>query len=126
MKKVVIMFKALADETRLTMMAMLLQHDELCVCDFVEVLDITQSKASRHLRYLCNAGLLDDRREGIWVYYRIAAGTSQEANALLGAFGSFIGTINVTDLERRLAHWFNRKKRSGMACKLKPPRKKLR
>ena len=65
-------FKALSDETRLAMLGLLLREGELCVCDFVEVLKITQSKASRHLRYLVNAGLLQDRREAVWVYFRVA------------------------------------------------------
>jgi ArsR family transcriptional regulator, arsenate/arsenite/antimonite-responsive transcriptional repressor len=65
-------FKALSEETRLAMVGLLLNVEELCVCDFVEVLGITQSKASRHLRCLVHAGLLQDRREAVWVHYRIA------------------------------------------------------
>jgi ArsR family transcriptional regulator, arsenate/arsenite/antimonite-responsive transcriptional repressor len=65
-------FRALADETRLKMLALIRQHGELCVCDVMTVLAITQSKASRHLRYLLNAGLLQDRRETVWAYYRLA------------------------------------------------------
>ncbi len=64
-------FKALSDKTRLQMILLLLSAEELCVCDFVEVLGITQSKASRHLRRLVDAGLLNDRREGTWAYFRI-------------------------------------------------------
>ena len=64
-------FKALSDETRLQMLSLLFKKGELCVCDFIEVLEITQSKASRHLRHLVNAGLLDDRREASWVYFRL-------------------------------------------------------
>ena len=67
------LFKALSDETRLQMLGLLHSAGELCVCDFVEVLEITQSKASRHLRHLVNVGFLDDRREGTWVYFRIVA-----------------------------------------------------
>lgn len=64
-------FRSLADETRLGMLCLLLQHYELCVCDFVEVLEISQSKASRHLRYLYNAGWVHDRREGSRMKYRL-------------------------------------------------------
>lgn len=71
MRTMATVFKALSDETRLSMLGLLLREGELCVCDFVEVLGITQSKASRHLRYLVNAGLLQDRREAVWVYFRI-------------------------------------------------------
>ncbi len=72
MKKEAQLFKALADETRLKILWLLMGQEELCVCDIMGVLGITQSKASRHLRYLFNAGLVTDRREGLWMYYRIS------------------------------------------------------
>ena len=78
-------FKALSDETRLQMMALLLENDELCVCDFVGALGLTQSKASRHLRYLYNAGLVRDRREGVWMHYRLSPDLSPEQTALVEA-----------------------------------------
>ena len=64
-------FRSLADETRLSMLCLLMQQEELCVCDFMEVLEITQSKASRHLRYLYNVGWVNDRREGSKMKYRL-------------------------------------------------------
>ena len=71
MKETASFFKVLADEARLKMLWLLFHHRELCVCDFIEVLAITQSKASRHLRILYRAGLVTDRREGLWVYYAL-------------------------------------------------------
>jgi ArsR family transcriptional regulator, arsenate/arsenite/antimonite-responsive transcriptional repressor len=65
-------FRSLADETRLSMLCLLMQHEELCVCDFMEVLEITQSKASRHLRSLYNSGWVNDRREGLKMKYRLS------------------------------------------------------
>ena len=65
------MFKALADETRLRILNLLVRG-ELCVCDIVTVLDIGQSKASRHLACLRNAGLVSDRRDGVWMHYSLA------------------------------------------------------
>jgi len=65
------LFKALADETRLRILN-LLAHGELCVCEIEHALEIGQSKASRHLAYLRNAGLVTDRREGPWMYYAVA------------------------------------------------------
>ena len=65
------LFKALADETRLRILN-LLAHGELCVCEIEQALEIGQSKASRHLAYLRNAGLVTDRREGPWMYYAVA------------------------------------------------------
>ncbi|MFH1017675.1 MAG: metalloregulator ArsR/SmtB family transcription factor [Pseudomonadota bacterium] len=64
-------FKALADETRLKILSLLLKKGELCVCRFEETLGISQSKASRHLRYLLHSGLVQERRDRVWVHYRI-------------------------------------------------------
>lgn len=71
MKNLAQTFKALADETRLRILALLTQG-ELCVCDLMAILQLPQSTVSRHLAYLRNAGLLTDRREGVWMYYRLA------------------------------------------------------
>jgi ArsR family transcriptional regulator len=65
-------FKSLSDETRLKMLWLLMVKEELCVCDIMAVLDITQSKASRHLRYLYHLGWVLDRREAVWVNYRLS------------------------------------------------------
>lgn len=64
------LFKALADVTRLRILGLLLAG-EVCVCDIHESLKIPQSKASRHLAYLRRAGLVDTRREGLWIHYRL-------------------------------------------------------
>jgi len=63
-------FKALADATRLRILGLLLTG-EVCVCHIHESLKIQQSKTSRHLAYLRRAGLVETRREGLWIYYRI-------------------------------------------------------
>jgi ArsR family transcriptional regulator len=65
------LFKALADETRLRILNLLVRG-ELCVCDIMAVLDIGQSKASRHLATLRNVGLVTDRRSGVWMHYSLA------------------------------------------------------
>jgi ArsR family transcriptional regulator len=64
------LFKALADDTRLRILGLLLTG-EICVCDIHESLKIPQSKASRHLAYLRRLGLVDTRREGLWIHYRL-------------------------------------------------------
>ncbi|MDM7917069.1 MAG: metalloregulator ArsR/SmtB family transcription factor [Candidatus Eisenbacteria bacterium] len=64
-------FAVLGDEARLRMLWLLFNHRELCVCDFVSALGITQSKASRHLRTLFHAALVSDRRQGLWSYYSL-------------------------------------------------------
>ena len=71
MRDIAQFFKVLADESRLQMLWLLLNHRELCVCDMIEALGITQSKASRHLATLRHAGLVVDRKEANWSYYSI-------------------------------------------------------
>src|SRR5687767_15901401 len=65
------LFQALADGTRLRILGLLLAG-EVCVCDIHQSLRITQPKASRHLAYLRRAGLVEARRDGLWVHYRLA------------------------------------------------------
>lgn len=66
------LYKALGDETRLRIVHLLARRGELCVCDVESILTVSQSKASRHLNYLKQAGIVEDRRQGTWVYYRLA------------------------------------------------------
>ena len=64
-------YKFLADETRLHALLLIQEQQELCVCELVEALDVSQPKISRHLAQMRKGELLCDRREGQWVYYRI-------------------------------------------------------
>ncbi|MFW5788101.1 MAG: ArsR/SmtB family transcription factor [Halanaerobiales bacterium] len=63
-------FKALAHENRLRILN-LLWEQSLCVCELKNILDINQSNASRHLRKLKQARIVEDERNGQWVYYKI-------------------------------------------------------
>jgi len=63
-------FQALGDNTRLRLLN-LMAEQEVCVCYFVEILGGPQPKISRHLAYLRNAGIVEARREGKWMHYRI-------------------------------------------------------
>ena len=65
-------FKALADPVRLRIVHLLIRQDELCVCHFVQVLELPQSSISRHLSTLRGAGLVSSRRDGLWIHYRLA------------------------------------------------------
>ena len=78
------LFKALADETRLRILGLLLSG-EVCVCDIHESLKVPQSKASRHLAYLRRAGLVDTRREGLGIHYRLAQTSDPVIAAVAGA-----------------------------------------
>jgi ArsR family transcriptional regulator len=70
MRKLAKTFKALSDETRLRILNILMER-ECCVCEVMQVLDITQSRASRHLITLCDAGFIKFRRQGLWAMYSI-------------------------------------------------------
>jgi len=63
-------FQALGDKTRLRLLN-LMGEQEICVCYFVEILEQGQPKISRHLAYLRRAGIVEPRREGRWMHYRI-------------------------------------------------------
>lgn len=70
MKEELNLFKALSDETRLRIMALLIER-ELCVCQLEWALELSQAKVSRHLTVLKNAGLVQDRRKGLWIFYSL-------------------------------------------------------
>jgi ArsR family transcriptional regulator len=84
------LFKALADETRLRIVA-LLSHGELCVCHIEEALELSQPNVSRHLAILRAAGIVEDRREGSWVHYRLSsqpnADCERQLRELVRGFG---------------------------------------
>src|SRR6266576_2174038 len=65
------LFKALADATRLRILALLV-GGEVCVCELHGALKLPQPTVSRHLAYLRRAGLVDTRRDGLWIHYRMA------------------------------------------------------
>jgi ArsR family transcriptional regulator, arsenate/arsenite/antimonite-responsive transcriptional repressor len=79
------LFRALADTTRLRILGLLLTG-EVCVCDIHESLKIGQSKASRHLAYLRKTGLVETRRDGLWIHYRLG----RLSNPVLAAIGDAV------------------------------------
>jgi ArsR family transcriptional regulator, arsenate/arsenite/antimonite-responsive transcriptional repressor len=79
--RAVTLFHALSDATRLAILRML-GAGELCVCELQSELDAAQSRLSFHLRVLKDAGLVSDRREGRWSYYRIVPDALREVHDL--------------------------------------------
>lgn len=77
-----VLFRALADPTRLRLLN-LIGDREICVCYFVEILGLSQPKISRHLAYLRRAGIVDSRRDGKWMHYRLAMPKDETAAAIL-------------------------------------------
>jgi ArsR family transcriptional regulator len=64
-------FKACADESRLRILHLIFENEEMCIADLEKILDFTQTKTSRHLTYLKNSGILSFRRNNHWVFYQI-------------------------------------------------------
>lgn len=83
-------FRALGDETRLRIVA-LLAHGELCVCHVEHALELSQPNASRQLGILKAAGVVDSRRDGTWVYYRIAAPEHAQVGRVLALLTETLG-----------------------------------
>jgi ArsR family transcriptional regulator len=71
MKNTLSLLKALSDKNRLRVVAALLYTHELCACQIKELLKITGATVSRHLAILIQVGLVDSRKKGRWVYYRL-------------------------------------------------------
>ena len=110
MRDTAVFFKALSDEARLRILALLFQQPELCVCDIMEVLDFTQSKASRHLRTLENAGIVTGRREGLWVHYALVRPADQLAAEHLKMLRKTLADREeAEELRKRLAARMKRK-----------------
>jgi ArsR family transcriptional regulator len=76
-------FIALADPTRLRCLLLLTEEGELCVCELTHALGESQPKISRHLAMLRDAGIVSDRREGLWIHYRINPALPEWARKIL-------------------------------------------
>ncbi|HZS05858.1 MAG TPA: metalloregulator ArsR/SmtB family transcription factor [Blastocatellia bacterium] len=95
------LFKACADETRLRLLNLLAAEGEVCVCHLVDVLGTNQPKVSRHLAYLKRAGLVSDRKDGLWVYYRLAAPLAEHAGRLIECLNSCL--LESPEMQRDVA-----------------------
>jgi len=84
MKDFIKVTKALSDPNRVKIVKML-QHKRMCVCEIRELLQIAQPSVSKHLKILENAGLVGSEKDGLWVNYHLADGSSSPyAASLLG------------------------------------------
>ena len=90
-------FRALADRTRLRLLN-LMGADEVCVCFFVEILKTNQPKISRHLAYLRRAGIVDARRDGQWMHYRITEPSDMDAARVLKDVMKWL--VNDSEMQR--------------------------
>jgi len=116
MRDVAQFFKVLSDEARLKILWLLFNHRELCVCEIMGVLGVTQSKASRHLITMKHAGLVTDRREGTWSYYSLSPARTELERAMLAtlkkSFGNHTGAAEAL---QDLQAWMQEKEH-GVAC----------
>ncbi len=112
MPDLVTLFQALSDPTRLRLLS-LMSAGEVCVCYFVEILDETQPKISRHLAYLRRAGLVSARRDGKWVHYRLTKPSDPEAAAV------FDTVLEVITSDRRMQR--DRAALERVCCAVRPP-----
>lgn len=94
------LFKVLGDRTRLRILA-LLAAGEVCVCNIHESLGLPQPTVSRHLASLRRSGLVDTRREGIWMYYRLAPPAERLAGAIVDAALHAVGHVPSVTMDRR-------------------------
>src|ERR1051325_2117878 len=97
------MLRAAGDRTRLRLL-ILLHEAELTVSELTQILGQSQPRVSRHLKLLCDAGLLERFKEGSWVFYRLRSGTAASGlvHQLVAACGDADRTI-VLDLHRLAA-----------------------
>jgi DNA-binding transcriptional ArsR family regulator len=93
--------KALSDETRVRAL-LALAGGELCLCQVVELLELSPSTVSKHLSVLGQAGLVARRRDGRWMYYRLAAATPAARAALRWARRSLAGEKVITEDARQV------------------------
>lgn len=108
-------FKCLSDETRLMLVLLIAQEQELCVCEMTHALQESQPKVSRHLAQLRQCGLLSDQREGQWVYYRLAPQLPVWAKEVIQA-GSQGSAAQLSSLTQRLTKMGDRPGRRAALC----------
>ena len=94
------MLRALADPTRLRILG-LLNGGEVCVCHIHDTLEIPQPKASRHLAYLRRSRIVDTRRDGLWVHYRLAAIADPVVRTLFDSAMHCLGHVETIARDRK-------------------------
>lgn len=118
MRDAALFFKVLADEARIKMLWLLFNHRELCVCDIMEALEITQSKASRHLITLRHAGLVTDRKEGLWSYYQLRPVEDELVKQHLKVLRAELSKReDAAPILRKLHDWLGAKRRGAECAK---------
>ena len=97
-------------------MTLLIGDRELCVCDIMAALDLPQSTVSRHLSSLRNAGLVVDRRQGVWMNYRISQKGIEHGAVLFDLLAKMVGDLEQTVEDRRLLNEHLESKKKQICC----------
>ena len=116
MNELLTIFKALSDETRLRIIK-LLEKGELCVCDITAALDLVQPKVSFHLNALKEAGLIQDRKEGRWIHYRLNGADLYKRMLMVSVCEKADGRSIAED--RKRLERFSKSKKTGPGCSTK-------
>jgi ArsR family transcriptional regulator len=95
-----VVFKALADKTRLRILA-LLGTNEVCVCHIHDSLALPQPTVSRHLAYLRKSGLVDVRRDGVWMHYRVSTSLDPVVQKMVNAAVDALLDVPTTGQDRK-------------------------
>ncbi|MBK1721477.1 metalloregulator ArsR/SmtB family transcription factor [Thiocystis violacea] len=110
------LFAALAHDIRLRCLVLLLRHEELCVCELTHATGAVQPHVSRHLAQLRELELVSDRREGLWVYYRIRPALPAWIQGVLRETAAGVADqAPFTDDEQALSNMANRPSASRCA-----------
>ena len=99
--KVDLVFRAIADRTRLRILSLLAAAEEICVCDLVRVLEVPQAKVSRHLAYLRKAGLVSGRKEQQWMHYRLIPAKSDFHQRMLDCLACCLSEVPELKADRK-------------------------
>ena len=92
-KQIALIFKALSDENRIRILK-LLHNGEMCACKLLDALNISQPTVSHHMKILCDAGIVNGRKEGKWMHYSICSESVSELSAMLH---QLLSAANVPD-----------------------------
>lgn len=111
-----ILFKCLADETRLRCVTLLQKEGKLCVCELTTALTLSQPKISRHLALLRQSGLLLDSREGQWIFYKINPVLPVWANSILENSLIAVELTNVFKNDLKRLYQMKNRPNSAICC----------
>jgi ArsR family transcriptional regulator len=107
------LFKGLSDPTRLQSLLLIYQEQELCVCELMVALDLSQPKISRHLALLREAELLETQRRGQWIFYRLSSQLESWAAAIIE---QAYQPSDLSHLTQRLTDMGDRPERIQQCC----------